>query len=198
MSESRPYVSSDDDRSSGCVQVSLPELLGEFYSDPAATSKLAEFEATERVPFPYDKMLDHHGHMTETVEAYLGQPVDVTVHRCRLSDGHGSHRWYSREITLSGQHSGRVVQYGIVRLDIQALAPEVWRRIESQQIPLGRVLIEHNVLREVQLCGLWKLTVGPKLGELLHVRVGGTIYGRTALIYCDGEPAIELLEVVSP
>jgi hypothetical protein len=25
-----------------------------------------------------------------------------------------------------------------------------------------------------------------------------TVYGRTALIYCNGEPAIELLEIVTP
>ena len=86
--------------------------------------------------------------------------------------------------------------YGIVRLNIDALDPVVWERIESQTVPLGRVLIEHNVLREVQLCELWEITAGPSLAKCAHVEQGQVVYGRTALIYCDGEHAIELLEIV--
>ena len=122
--------------------------------------------------------------------------MDVVVHRChqtRDADG----EWYVREITLKTHSTGKAVQYGIVRLHVTALDPEVWRRIESQETPLGRVLIEHNVLREVQLCELWKIQAGPALAKLLDTEVGDVVYGRTALIYCDGEPAIELLEVVA-
>jgi hypothetical protein len=32
----------------------------------------------------------------------------------------------------------------------------------------------------------------------MHHCVGDVMYGRTALIYCDGAPAIELLEIVAP
>jgi chorismate-pyruvate lyase len=74
----------------------------------------------------------------------------------------------------------------------------VWQRIESQEVPLGRVLIEHDVLREVQLCELWQIHAGPSLASLLRIKTGDTVYGRTALIFCDGEPAIELLEIVTP
>jgi hypothetical protein len=36
------------------------------------------------------------------------------------------------------------------------------------------------------------------LATLLGIATSSTIYGRTALIYCDGEPAVELLEIVAP
>ena len=104
--------------------------------------------------------------------------------------------WYAREITLVGSESGKVVQYGIVKLNVDTLSPNVWRQIESQSVPLGRVLIENGVLREVQLQGLWRVEAGPVLAALLDLAIDETVYGRTALIYCDGEPAIELLEIV--
>jgi hypothetical protein len=63
---------------------------------------------------------------------------------------------------------------------------------------LGRVLIEHDVLREVQLCGLWEVQPGSSLAELMQLDTDKQVYGRTALIYCDKAPAIELLEIVSP
>lgn len=179
-------ASSDDSR------VDINELLDEFYDDPVGHSQLGEFESVPVVPSPYDKLLDHHAHMTVTVESHYGQSVDVHVHRCHRKDN-----WYSREITLVTTQSRRIAQYGIVRLDTSMLEPVVWGRIESQQVPLGRVLIEHDVLREVQLCGLWRVQAGPSLAGLMHLRIGDELYGRTALIYCDGAPAIELLEIVA-
>lgn len=180
-------MSSDDSR------VEITELLDEFYGEPVGYAQLGVFEGVDSVPKPYDGLLDHHKHMTVTVEKHYGEPVDVQVHRCtRKGD------WYSREITLVTSQSRRIVQYGIVRLDTSKLDPEVWRQIESQSIPLGRVLIEHQVMREVALHGLWRVRVGPSLAGLMHLKIGDVLYGRTALIYCDGAPAIELLEIVAP
>ena len=106
--------------------------------------------------------------------------------------------WYAREITLHRQSDQAPVQYGIVRLNIPSLASDVWQEIRSRKIPLGRVLISHNVLREVELCGLWEVVAGPELARLLGMEVGQVTYGRTARIFCDYLPAIELLEIVSP
>ena len=185
--------STDAAHSRDDAEVDIEQLLSLFYSSPAGSSQLADVQAVSQVPPPFDQLLDHNGHMTVTVEAFYHQKVDVVVHRCERRGN-----WYVREITLVGSESKRVVQYGIVRLNINALDQEVWRRIESQEVPLGRVLIEHNVLREVQLCGLWRVLAGPALASLLRMKIGDATYGRTALIYCDGEPAIELLEIVTP
>jgi len=178
---------------SGDSQIDLHQLLDEFYGHPSDHSQLGEFESVDSVPPPNDRLLDHHDHMTVTVESHYGEKVDVEVHRCKREG-----RWYSREITLVTQQSRKIVQYGIVRLDVNQLDEQVWQQIESQKIPLGRVLIEHNVLREVQRCTLWKVIAGPSLASMLHLQIGDELYGRTAWIYCDGAPAIELLEIVTP
>ena len=180
-------ASSDDPR------IDIRDLLNEFYSEPIGHSQLGEFSSVAKVPPPYDSLLDHHAHMTVTVESHYGEKVNVVVHRCSRSD-----TWYSREITLVTARTGRIVQYGIVRLDTGALDEDVWKHIESQSTPLGRVLIDHNVLREVQLCGLWQVQAGDSLADMMQLDVGRQVYGRTALIYCNRTPAIELLEIVSP
>lgn len=188
-----------------------------FYPDP---SELGDFQAcvdARRVPQPHRRLLDHEEHMTVTVEAFHHSPVDVKVARTLYShddatteDAVSSERtgagndsgpggnWYAREITLLRQADGRPVQYGIVRLNIDLLDPIVWQEIESQGTPLGRVLIRHHVLREVALCGLWRVEAGEPLARLLEMPVGGVTYGRTARIFCDYLPAIELLEIVAP
>ena len=77
--------------------------------------------------------------------------------------------------------------------DLPAAAQE---EITSKQAPLGRVLIEHNVLREVELITLWKITPGPVLQKHLGVSGKKPIYGRTAQILVDERPTVQLLEIV--
>lgn len=177
--------------SSDCHRVDLDRLIGEFYPVQSGVTSLGKFDPCTIVPGKFDALLRHEHHMTVTVESHYGRPVDVVVHRYHTTD-----HWYVREITLVLSGTNEVVQYGIVRFDTTAVAPEVWRRIESRTVPLGRVLIEHDVLRQVHLCGLWEIQVGRPMARLLGCNVGKRTFGRTALIDCNGRPAIELLEVV--
>jgi len=101
-------------------------------------------------------------------------------------------------ILLKTHAEGQVVQYGIVRLNFNVLAEGPRREIMEEQKPLGRVLIERQVLREIELFDLWEVHCGEILAQLFNVVSGTLTYGRTALIHCDGEPAIELLEIVTP
>lgn len=183
------------------VEVDLGSLLDEFYghisSSPADDQQgshlqLGTFDCVDEVPSPYDGLLNHNHHMTVTIEAFYDEKVNVSVHR-----HHQHESLYSREITLVTEQSKKIVQYGIVRLKKSLLAEPVWQRIESGEVPLGRVLIESDVLRDVKLQQLWGIKAGPCLAEKLHSVIGETFYGRTAIIYCDGKPAIELLEIVS-
>jgi hypothetical protein len=48
------------------------------------------------------------------------------------------------------------------------------------------------------LFDLLRVECGPVLAKLFGVPIGTTTYGRTALLYCDEDPAIELLEIVTP
>lgn len=170
----------------------LVELIALFYS---RQEELGGFSpcAPADCPANYRAMLDHEEHMTVTVERRHESEVDVEVLDSNLDDAH-----YSRKILLRRQSDGRVVQFGIVRLALSALQPEVREEIMQQRIPLGRVLIQHNVLRQVRLGALWKVRCAAELAEFFGVESNHETYGRTALIYCDGEPAVELLEIVAP
>ncbi|HEY2838524.1 MAG TPA: hypothetical protein VGJ26_05220 [Pirellulales bacterium] len=170
----------------------LGTLVRLFY--PVA-EKLGNFERVAAAEMPADAatLLAHDAHMTVTVERFHGSPVDVQV-LDRLVTG----RHYARKILLSRQTDGRVVQYGIMRVCFDLLSPTVRGQIEAEDTPLGRVLIQNNVLRRVRLASLWRVTAGPELAELFDLQPGEIVYGRTALIECNGEPGIELLEIVTP
>ncbi|MFP6648465.1 MAG: hypothetical protein VB817_03330, partial [Pirellulaceae bacterium] len=105
---------------------------------------------------------------------------------------------YARKILLRRQADNQVVQFGIVRLDVRFLDQAVRDEIASQQTPLGRILIEHDVLREVQLVALWRIQAGSDLADFFGISPLAEVFGRTALIYCNGEPVVELLEILAP
>ncbi|HZZ30098.1 MAG TPA: hypothetical protein VFE46_19025 [Pirellulales bacterium] len=174
------------------VNAELSDLVELFYDSPVALGKLEETAAAE-VPPPYHQLLVHNHHMTVTVEEFYGSPVDVKVLERKRSG-----TIYARRILLARQTDGRIVQFGIVRLNFEFLSPEVRQEIESQQTPLGRILVRHNVLREIELVRLWRVQPGSDLCRLLAIGPEQFTYGRTAIIHCNGEPAVELLEILAP
>jgi chorismate-pyruvate lyase len=170
----------------------LDHLAGLFYSDLPELGTFEEVLA-ENTPEPYRSLLAHHEHMTVSVERHHGAKVDVEVLAAKRSGD-----YYFRKIILHRQSDQRVVLFGIPRLNLRLVDDDVRREILGEHKPLGRVLIEHNVLREVQLGSLYRVTPGPDLCQLFGLTEPQTTYGRTAFIYCDGYVAIELLEIVAP
>lgn len=170
----------------------LEDLIHLYYQE---SLQLGRFSPTDTLclPKPFGLLLAHDRHMTVTVESFHSDSVDVDVLRSHREAEH-----YSREILLRTHQRGKVVQYGIVRLRLHRIADEPRREILEERKPLGRVLIEHQVLREVELLHLWQVHCGQALSRLFDVSQDAVTYGRTAIIHCDGEPAIELLEIVSP
>ncbi|MDX1961784.1 MAG: hypothetical protein SFX18_01445 [Pirellulales bacterium] len=170
----------------------LDELLKLYYADPR---QLAEFTPVDSAEMPrvYQELLAHEHHMTVTVENHHGCLVDVEV----LSAGQAG-EYYIRKIVLRRQSDGRVVLFGIVRLQLAAVSEGVRAEILSQRLPLGRILIQHNVWRQIHLCQLYKVICAPELAEIFGCAAGTTTYGRRAMISMDHQPALQLLEIVSP
>ncbi len=170
----------------------LDSLVQLFYPSIKAVGQFEPI-AHEDTPQPFQQLLSHDHHMTVTLESFLHMPVTVSV----LSvNRQGS--IYSRNSLLHRQSDGMPVQFGIVRLHLHLLEPHIRAPIEEERTPLGRILIQHEILREVELSQVYQVTCGPKLAEGLKIPPGQTTYGRTALIHCHAEPAVELLEIVAP
>ena len=170
----------------------LEQLARLFYPSLAALGRF-EKAALQSMPADFQRLLNHEHHMTVTVEEFHGCPVDVQV-----IDRHRTETHYARKILLVRQSDRTVVQYGIMRVHWRYLSAEVRAAIEDESIPLGRILIDHNVHRSIQLRELWRVTPGVELCHFFGLPPDGITYGRTALILCDNEPAIELLEIVAP
>jgi hypothetical protein len=156
------------------------------------------FQQVEHIPSavtpePYKSLLVHAEHMTVSMERFHDSPVAVGVLGRRQQGDE-----YAREIVLTKQGTTIPVQYGLVRFHLEYVTEPVRREILAERTPLGRILINHNVLRHIDLAAILEITAGPGLAAALHMPVGAVTYGRLATIFCDRQPAVDLLEISAP
>lgn len=153
-----------------------------------------------QVPEPARALLDHRSHMTVAMERFHGCDVRLRV-VVQTDGGHGRRSndgWYAREILLETP-AGQIVQHGIVRIDLAHLSAPTAQEIREGRRPLGRILIEAGMLRDVHGVKLLAVMPGRHLRELLRLAgPSAPLYGRVADIQLDGRPAVELLEIVVP
>jgi chorismate-pyruvate lyase len=142
------------------------------------------------IPHPADHLLVHHEHMTIVLEKHHGRPVDVHVLEERLTGD-----TYIRKISLTPVGSDKVVEWGIVRLNFRYMSAQVRDEILAKKLPLGAILIKHKVHRRIKPRYFLRF---PEHGQVLNLftpNYGQAAWGRLGTIFCDDEPAIELLEI---
>jgi chorismate-pyruvate lyase len=152
-----------------------------------------EYVPADEVPEPYHKLLVHEHHMTVTMEQHHGDLVNVVI-----LDRKHDRDWYARKILLALQGNGRVVQFGLMRIQLQYCSEAVRREIIAGKTPLGRILIQHDVLRRIEPTAYLRVIPGPSLMKGFGLAYPRPTYGRLAYIHCNGKPAVELLEIVAP
>jgi chorismate-pyruvate lyase len=168
---------------------SASRLATLFYD---SLDELGRFEPVllDMLPDDYRRLLAHHDHMTVALEAFHNSLVDVRA----LAEWHDDAS-YARCSLLSRQTDGAVVQFGMMRIWLADLPLGAQKEITSKRSPLGRVLIRHNVLREVELITLWRIEPAIELQRHLQLTDASPIFGRTAQILVDERPTVQLLEI---
>ncbi len=148
-----------------------------------------ELVAPSDLPLVAQNLLVHQFHMTVTLEAHHHSPLAVKVLE-RFQSGDA----YTRRICLSTDLA-KPVLYGVVRIHLNFCKPEVKKAILAEAEPLGRILIRHCVLTRIELLGLLRIR-SERVPKAWFGPREKDVYGRLAVIHCDGKAAVELLELI--
>ena len=170
----------------------LPQLFAVF----PGSADVPRFETIlpDEVPEPYATLLVHNHHMTVTMEEYYRDRVNVRILQRLLGDD-----WYARKILLVCRSDERIVQFGLPIIKLSYCSEPVREAILEGKTPLGRILIENNVLRRIEPTQFLRILPGPATESWFGPELGKLeTYGRLGVIFCDEQPAIEVLEIVAP
>ena len=171
----------------------LRNVLDQF-PDNRIESGQVEVLSADDLDDVYRELLAHTHHMTVTLEERYDKPVFLEVLNVRHAGDS-----YARKLILRSGNDGPVVLAGIMRFRLECVDQKIRDQIVSAETPLGRILIENRVLRKIETIAFLRFPLENSFGELL----GSTgeepfTYGRLAIIFCDGAPAVELLELIPP
>ena len=170
----------------------LGGLVELFFPELSDLGDCAEVDA-DSLPDVDRQLLAQNHHMTGAVESFQESPVQVDVLEWRKRDD-----LYWRKILLRRAEDAKPVLFAIVRLNFSFLNPETRRRVEQRAAPVGRILVEDEFVTKIEVRALWRIMPAEELCHQFRMSEPSVLYGRTALIYCHGEPAIELLEILAP
>ncbi|HVJ81966.1 MAG TPA: hypothetical protein VNC50_12935 [Planctomycetia bacterium] len=165
-------------------------LLHAFFGETALPKSRGVAGAS--MPEPYRTLLVHNQHMTVTLEEHHKSPLKVVPYRVQRTGD-----VYGRKLDLL-RGDGKTVMTGIMLVNFSFCDEEVRDEILSEKKPLGRILIEHGVLREVAAAAFVEIAADDPLVARFKLPAPRPAYGRLAEILCNGKPAIDLLEVVAP
>lgn len=169
----------------------LTDLCNGFAASQIAATTVHEVGPDE-IPPPFHDLLVHHNHMTTTLRDHYGRPVRLRVLHEQVEDD-----LYHRQIVLTPTGSDTIIECGLVRIDLSFTTATVREAILRRDTPLGDILIEHGVLRRIEPRWYLRLEAQSPLLTLFNCLAPFDMFGRIGTIYCDDQPAIELLEIVT-
>jgi hypothetical protein len=176
------------------ARVALADLVavcdGFFSAEEACRG--ATVVGIHEVPDPFRKLLVHSEHMTTTLADWHGDDVALAVLREHIEAS-----YYGRCILLTLGGTGRVVEFGIARMNLSSTSEAVRAEILAREQPLGDILIRHDVLRKID--PKWFIRFDASSPFLVHFGSPrcNEAYGRVGVIHVDGQRVIELLEIVT-
>lgn len=148
----------------------------------------------ESLPEPARRLLVHGQDMTSTLAAYYSSALRVEVLRHEEDD-----TLYFREVFLRTRSDDRVVEYGVIAIDLDQFTPPQREAIEAGQTPLGELLHRFSIPFVSSPIGYFAVTA-ESLGDRPFVVPPGTsCYGRFNRLGKPEGPALAwILEILPP
>lgn len=177
------------------METTLEEQLNTFQRDGLWTAGVlpVAIEALD-VPEPYRGLLDHERDMTGTLEKFWGARLTL-----RPLEVHHQGDLLLRRVVLMAD--GRPVEYGAIRIHLDAFMPEAREKVEAGRMPLGAILRTTGMPYTCQPQGYFQVQADPLTRQGLSLKDQGdlVLYGRLAhLTGPEGRTLAQVVEILPP
>jgi hypothetical protein len=178
-------------RQSARARTGAPYPLDVVYAQAGIPAPETREIAPARIPLPYRTLLVHERDMTLTLEAHFGGPVTL-----RALSTFREGRSYFRRVLLVKEYSGRPVEMGAIRIDLDAFRPQIRRQILDNGVPLGRLLRDGGVDFRSRPRVYLRVKPNSEMMGVFWMRESRTLYGRQTEMSLDGRKVGDIVEIL--
>lgn len=151
----------------------------------------AESIDPDAIPSPYRNLLVHEQDMTMTLEQHFGGQIAL---RPLSTFSKGSS--YFRRVLLVQTYSGRPVEMGAIRMNLDAFDTTIRAQIRRNDIPLGRLLRDGRVDYRSRPKVFLAVTPNPEMMGVFWMREPRTLYGRQTEVMLKGRKIGDIVEIL--
>ena len=145
----------------------------------------------EEIPLPYRTLLVHRDGMTPTLERHFGGRVAL-----RLLYVFTSGASYFRHVLLVSEHTGRPVEMGAIRMELDTFDAPIRRKILEGEIPFGRIMLDFRFDCRSEPTAFLAVTPNPEMMGVFWMREPSMLYGRRTRIVHRGAVIGDIVEVL--
>jgi hypothetical protein len=153
----------------------VPYPLDVVYAQAGIAPPAAARIAPRDIPLPYRSLLVHERDMTLT-----------------FSKG----RWYFRRVLLVQEYSGRPVEMGAIRIDLDAFTTRIRAQILRNQVPLGRLLRDGGVDYRSRPRAFLGFRPNSEMMGVFWMREPRTLFGRQTEVVLDRKKIGDIVEIL--
>ncbi len=169
--------------------------LDEFYSAEGRSLPSMEQIDGAGMPQPYRQLLVHQGDMTPTLEKFHGGRISLKLFDKRL----GNDGWLSRRVALLLDGTGRPVEFGAIRINLNLFSKVAQQHILEGRRPLGTILNEDGIAHSSRPVAFLRVRSDELINQTLGLTTSQTLYGRRNVLYNENnEPLAEVVEILPP
>lgn len=143
------------------------------------------------VPEPYNHLLVHDGDMTGRLERFYHQAIHLETLNSERKEN-----YLFRRVLLKTEKK-ETVEFGAIRIHLDAFTGEPLARVLGCKQPLGGILTSFKIPFECRLHGFFKIS--GEEASLNFFQTGGNkvLFGRkNHLVKPDGQPIADVVEIL--
>ena len=168
--------------------------LDEFYRRSHLPLPPWEEIEGELMPEPYKSLLVHQKDMTPTLEDFHGGAL-----RLRLLGRRRQGADYFREVVLQMERSKQPVEFGAIKIHLDAFTPEARKQILEEEWPLGHILREYAIPHTSRPRAFLRIASDPLINDLFGFSGAHLLFGRRNTLWNPAEePLAEIVEILPP
>lgn len=174
--------------------IDLLHPLSAFFPTAAPPVLDEEELAGVALPEPYRRLLVHDRDMTSTLEGFFGERLVL-----RLLARRRAGEALFRRVALVGENTGRAVEYGAIKIHLNAFPREPRGEILEGRRPLGAILARHQVAYHSAPQAFLRLRAGGEIHDLFGLESPAVLYGRQNTLRApNGQLLAEVIEILPP